>query len=724
MGANVISFRFGGVTPPTANVSLVENQAAVVQAANDEYYWIRCLPHDFPKLQISGSASGDPGWYLTGNMTQATNGGSNTYTMVLDSNGTPVWYRAAPGGAINVEALPDDTIAWMGPPGAGFGLNPAVGYNLYNLDTQTNQTLMAAIGPTDPHELYPMPNGDYMMIGTPITQLATPFDGYNAIVDCVVQEVTGQGNLVWSWRASDHINLAEDIHPASAIVRGQTVLDAFHCNSIDVDPTSGQVLVSMRYASAVYLIQRVSAVGALVQNGPIIWKLKGCGNSLVGPDNEPVLDVENDPEGCFDGQHDARFEPHGDISVYDDHTFQESGGARGVEYSIDTQNSTARWVRQYPTLPSGEKAGATGSFRIYANGNDNLVGWGFRPGSGFTETDAVGNPFFSMTYPDGELEYRVVKVPLNALSINSLRATAGLPTPISPTVGWGSLGGGLSSKPAVASSSANHLDVFMRGTDGQLWLISWDAGGWGAWVPLGGQLYPGTGPAVASDEPGRLDVFVEGTDRQLWHTWYDSTGLHSWQPLGGVLASGPAAASWGPGRLDIVVEGTDRSVYHKWYEAGSWSGWESLGSQTTADPGVASWAAGRLDVFVKGTDNQLWHAWYTSGAWYGWEHLGGTLTTGPSATSLGDGLVDVGAAGPGGQPERLAYNSGWQTWQPLGGTTLQPPAIVAFQGGEYMFATGTDNALWVLSVPLVGANTSRPTCPVATGSILACRTGQ
>ena len=273
-GVNIISLSFADVTPAVASVSLGENQAAVVQASNGPY-WIRCLPHDFPVLQITGSASSAPGWYLTGNLTGATNGSSNTYAMVLDSNGTPVWYQKAPGGAINVEALANDTIAWMPLNGPGVGADPSVGYNLYDLDTQTTQTIKAPVLPTDPHELYPMSNGDYMMIGTPIMQLASPFNGNQRIIDCVVQEVSPQGALVWSWRASDHVTYSEGVHASAATVNGATALDAFHCNSVDVDPATGQVLVSMRDTSAVYLIHRTNSNGTLDQDGP------SSGNSRV-----------------------------------------------------------------------------------------------------------------------------------------------------------------------------------------------------------------------------------------------------------------------------------------------------------------------------------------------------------------------------------------------------------------------------------------------------------
>jgi hypothetical protein len=61
------------------------------------------------------------------------------------------------------------------------------------------------------------------------------------------------------------------------------------------------------------------------------------------------------------------------------------------------------------------------------------------------------------------------------------------------------------------------IDVFVRGTDAAVWWKHWNGSAWSTWTSLGGRLAPGTGPAVASWGAGRLDVFVTGTDNQLWH---------------------------------------------------------------------------------------------------------------------------------------------------------------------------------------------------------------
>jgi hypothetical protein len=722
-GVNLVTFTYtpAGGTSTTTQAGLGENQAAVVQASNGSF-WVRCLPHDFPVLKAAvldpaDFASATPGWYLTGNI--AGPASDSTYAMVLDRNGTPVWYQKTPGPPLNVEALPGDKIAWMTLNGPGLGADPSVGYHVYDLDDQTTQTIKAPVVPTDPHELSLLPNGDYLLIGSPLLQMNPPvtYQGtsYPTIVDCVVQEVNSQGALVWSWRASDHVSVATSAHGVPVSINGQTALDAYHCNSAGVDPSTGQVLVSMKNTSSIYLIDRVNPTGGLVQDGPLLWKLEGCGNSAADRDQETVLTIPpgQDPEGCFDSQHDARFLPNGNISLYDDHSFHpETGGARGVEYSIDVSSKSATFVAQFRE-PDRGNAQATGSFRMYDNGADNLVGWGFQfPGSGFTEfgpynaATGAATPFFSETFPHNDVNYRAVKAPLAALDINALRASAGLPRPAFPSVAYQFLGGTLTSKPAVASWGPNRLDAFARGPDGQLWHRWWNGTQWSGWERLGQQLFPGTGPAAASMSPGRLDVFVEGTDHHLWHRVYDSHGWRPWEDLGGALASGPAATSWGPGRLDVVAVGTNRAVVHTWYAAG-WHGPESLGGQATSDPGIASWGPGRVDVFVRGTDNQLYHLWYSAGVWRGWEHLGGNLTTGPAATALGAGLIDVVAAGAGNEPERLSYHAGWQIWQPLGGGTTQPPSVVPINGGEDVFVTGTNSGLYVGAVST--ARTSQPT---------------
>lgn len=707
-GLNGGTIQAGGQSGATImlNVNLGEGQAMVVGGSAAQY-WIRCLPHDFPVLQINRPSTPPAGYYLTGNITSSADGRSGLYAMILDNNGTPVWYQAAPGGAINVTLLPGNNLAWAPSLGPGVGADPNGAFRLYKLDTQTTssvRTFPTPPAPTDPHELLQLGNGHRMLIATPLATadlsgFPTLAAANNTIVDCWIEELDAQGGMAWLWRASSHWNVNESTRPSLISYNGQTVADIYHCNSLDVQTDMGPVLVSVRHTDAVYLINK--------STGATIWKMGGNANHETGAQ---ILTIANAADRFF-AQHDARFQSTTDISLYDDHSPPATGQARGVDYTINTGAGTATLGFNYGTAPV---AGATGSFRRNASGTDNVVGWGLRAGSGFDEVDGTGTVLMTMRFPNGEGEYRVVKVDTSALDINLLRNTAGLPRPVTPTTAWQSLGGVLTSRPGASSWASNRLDTFVRGSDQQLWHTFSVGGQWSGWEPLGGVLDTGSGPGAVSWGFGRIDVFVRGTDQQLWHKWFDGQ-WSGWEPLGGVLTSSPAVASWSAGRLDVMVEGTDQQVWHKWFDGVQWAaGWEPLGGQTGSDPAVASWSAGRLDVFVRNLDGTLNHRWY-QGGWSPWEWFAASLSSGPSATSASSGQLDVVGAGAGSVPQRFEWTGRWNNWQSLGGATPQTPAVVSRDvQDEDVFVTGTDNMLYhtpLSSATGFGARTRRPPAP-------------
>jgi hypothetical protein len=415
---------------------LVENEALVIAARaprnllgnqpgpggeTDEngrvQYWIRCLPADFPQLTVTRPSNPPPGWYLTGNLNSAK--GSNAYAMVLDSNGSPVWYQRSTGpSAYDVTMLADDTIAWGMNVTPGFAVDPNGSFEVFNLKSQTTRLLAAPILPTDFHELQEMANGDLMMMSSPWRPNVdlTPIGGSSqgTIIDCVLEEVDRRGQIVWQWRASDHLSVAESTHPQSSLVGNLRIYDVFHCNSIDVDRASGNILLSARHTDAVYLIDR--------KTSRVIWRM---GGSAPNRDGAQILTIAADPQGSFHAQHDARFQPNGDISLYDDQSWTASLTARGVEYRVDTQRGIATLVWSYKS-PDGQNSAATGSFRRLDGGNDNVISWGVKPGSLFTEVDSSGRILLNVGFPSGEFAYRTSKVSVDSLNHGLLRATAGL----------------------------------------------------------------------------------------------------------------------------------------------------------------------------------------------------------------------------------------------------------------------------------------------------------
>ncbi len=456
-------------------LSVVPNGAIVLYSPNPsrpgtpDQYWIRCLPPDFPAIQVDTAGPSSPGWnsgyYFTG--TIPATGQTTSYAMVLDGNGVPVWYQelaATAGGALNVEPLPDGTIAWspsLGP-GFGAGLNGNA-YTEFDLASQSTVTLPAAVSPTDEHELWPLHNGDRLMISTPVISgddLSALGDGSvflssttvpssaadGNVVDCVVQEVNASSQAVWSWDASQHIGL-DEITTVNGpgpnwtlnSLNGNPAADIYHCNSVSIDedtssPYFGDILVSMRYLNAVYLIDPTT--------GDVIWKLGGTPLTSNDPEtgqSTPAhhLAITDDGEGGICGQHDARFvaTPNPaveDISVFDDHTGC-TGAARGVEFAIDAAAGTASPDYQY-AQPQGFAVSATGSFRRMPDADSDigsgtsLIGWGITGGSfpsGFTEVDGSGNALYDVRFPDGETIYRAIKVAASDVDLALLRQTAG-----------------------------------------------------------------------------------------------------------------------------------------------------------------------------------------------------------------------------------------------------------------------------------------------------------
>jgi len=385
----------GSTTTP---VTLTEDEAYVVRG-----YSIRCLPHDFPPIDVSSNGTPTPGWYLLN---------SNRYAMVLDTNGTPVWY-ARGTSVLDVQSLAPNHISFFPNANGSFGVNPASAFQLDWLDVGQVKYVQAVSTPTDGHELRRLADGSHLLFTyatIPHVNLAGlgTFGSDETMVDCSIQQINPQGMVAWTWSARDHVDpITETLAP---VVTGTGAVDVFHCNSIDVD-SSGNLLVSLREASAVYYIDRAT--------DRITWKL---GGTPTNKDGAAWIQVAGDPQGTFSEQHDARFAPNGHVTLFDDHGNMPSGVARGVDYHVDLAKKTATFSWQY--LGTGQ-AGYEGSFRRMPDG-ESVIGWGYVPKDArvLTEVDAQGHDVFDVSL-GGAVSYRAIKVAKSQLDVGLLRATAG-----------------------------------------------------------------------------------------------------------------------------------------------------------------------------------------------------------------------------------------------------------------------------------------------------------
>jgi hypothetical protein len=388
-------------------------------------YWVRCLPHDFPPITVTYPRPGGPtpGWYVLGD--SVTPRGSASYAMILDFNGTPVWFRrSGPGPATNVTPTGHNRLAFMQVPlFGGYSNDPNGQFDDYDVGTGDSTAIRAVGTPTDFHELHKSTNGHHYLLSYPLKSgvdltgfTGTPTPGPNStIVDCVVQEVNAQGAVVWQWTGSDHLDAATEttITPLDG-ASGTNVYDPFHCNSIDAKP-NGDVLVSARHVNAIFEIRR--------SDGKIVWKM---GGKPVNKDGATIVQIQNDPQNGIVQQHDARYLPNGNISLFDNQNPQTGFGARAVEYAVDVAAKAAHPVFSFVS-PTNSPSCCQGSFRRYSDGHS-VVGWGLVntfDGRAFTELDEAGNAVLDLAFGSGYASYRAVKVPTTRFDIDVLRATAG-----------------------------------------------------------------------------------------------------------------------------------------------------------------------------------------------------------------------------------------------------------------------------------------------------------
>ena len=98
----------------------------------------------------------------------------------------------------------------------------------------------------------------------------------------------------------------------------------------------------------------------------------------------------------------------------------------------------------------------------------------------------------------------------------------------------------LTGHPTACSWGPGRIDVFARGSHGDILHRSWDGNHWGEFESLrtpsgeGGMALPFVGMATASSwGEGRLDVFARAIDGQLYQAWWgDGTWEHDLAPGG------------------------------------------------------------------------------------------------------------------------------------------------------------------------------------------------
>jgi hypothetical protein len=217
-----------------------------------------------------------------------------------------------------------------------------------------------------------------------LTAYGGPADG--TVIEGVVQEIDiATGDVLFEWHSLDGVAVTETLFAAAE------VWDYFHINSIDLDPSDGNYVVSARNTSAIYKIDH--------QSRNVVWRLGGSHSDFRLGDG-----------AAFWFQHDARVLPGGLLSLFDDGAEAPNDvreqASRVLVLALDTATMTAEVASSLPNPTGRAVTYAMGNAQRLAHGGF-FVGWGTTPQ--VSELAADGSLLFDATFPDGHVTYRAYR---------------------------------------------------------------------------------------------------------------------------------------------------------------------------------------------------------------------------------------------------------------------------------------------------------------------------
>jgi hypothetical protein len=164
-----------------------------------------------------------------------------------------------------------------------------------------------------------------------------------------------------------------------------------HLNSIDVD-SDGNLLVSSRNTHTIYKIDR--------RSGAIIWRLGGKHS-----------DFAMGPGATFAWQHDARRQPDGTITMFDNQGAPGGGPqSRALVLAVDERRPGRRACCASTCIRSRCRPRAAAA-SVLPNGNV-FVGWGAEPF--VSEFSPAGELLFDARLGTGYSGYRAFRIPWSA----------------------------------------------------------------------------------------------------------------------------------------------------------------------------------------------------------------------------------------------------------------------------------------------------------------------
>jgi hypothetical protein len=313
--------------------------------------------------------------------------------MIVDGSGSLIWFHPLSAGqdatdfrAQQYEGRPVLTW-WQGRILAlGFGQGKD---EIYNDSYEPLAQVVAGNGyHADLHQFLLTPSGTAWIDAVDPVAVDTSRAGGVAdgvVSDSVVQEIDVKTGLVmWEWHALGHIPLRDSYAPAP---HNSHPWYYAHVNSIDPS-RPGQVLISARNTWAIY------DVG--LSSGAIRWRIGGRRSSFrLGAGV------------AFHYQHDAAWQPGGEVSVFDNGGAEEKQ-SRGLVLDPHPASHTVTLVKQFTNPEATLLTDSQGDLLSLPGGNW-LMGYGGLPN--FTEFNGAGRLLLDATLGPDVQSYRTYLAP-------------------------------------------------------------------------------------------------------------------------------------------------------------------------------------------------------------------------------------------------------------------------------------------------------------------------
>jgi hypothetical protein len=174
---------------------------------------------------------------------------------------------------------------------------------------------------------------------------------------------------------------------------------------------------------------------------------------------------------------------------------------------------------------------------------------------------------------------------------------------------WISLGGYTTSAPAVTvRRGEGYLDLVVKGGDSQMYHRSYVPNvGWSNFAPIGGLLT--TAASVNSQSPSLLNIWSRGTDGQMFQKSWTGTAWSDWVALGGGLFGAPTSISRMENVIIVYVRGAGNQTFQRsWTSTASWTDWFVLDPQPIdSSPAAGSDGPNREWLFARhGPDDMIY----------------------------------------------------------------------------------------------------------------------